>query len=462
MYGSVLLNSALVSIIYAMRDDDEDETFLEKYLSRFVTEVVDGLNPLTYIPFFKDIWSAAQGFDIERADMTLITEAIDSLQQLVKVASKDTSDFDEDELAEHKKSVAEALMSIADTISSLVGVPVKNVRRDLKGIINFFRTVTNGNKTTAGSLADIIGGDLKDSIPVWGWFPDESKGDKLYDAIIKGDTAYVDRLKSGYKSDNAYHSAIRTALRENDPRIHEAAVAKDSGKIAEYTRIAKAIIAEGRFKQDDVVAAINAEINLLNKSEPAAAKDKAKGLYEMDDYFAALIGRDKASANAVKEDIIKTAVANGKSRDDAEASFLNSFASGLRERYEDGEVSYNEAINMLVKYGEKTEESAEARVQYWEFKEQYPNYDLSEDAVTKYYAEVEPSGISVKVYYDYSKQRAKCNGVDENGDGRADSGSVKSEVLDVIDSLPITSSQKDVLYYLNGWSASTISEAPWH
>jgi hypothetical protein len=65
------------------------------------------------------------------------------------------------------------------------------------------------------------------------------------------------------------------------------------------------------------------------------------------------------------------------------------------------------------------------------------------------------------VYYDYSKQRAKCKGTDSNGDGKTDSGSVKAEVMRVINALPITRAQKDALYYLNGWSKSTIYEAPW-
>jgi hypothetical protein len=88
--------------------------------------------------------------------------------------------------------------------------------------------------------------------------------------------------------------------------------------------------------------------------------------------------------------------------------------------------------------------------------------DLSEEAVTKYYEDVEPYGIGIDVYYDYSKQKSKCKGTDNNGDGKTDSGSKKAEILQVIDSLPISRSQKDVLYYLNGWSARTIYEAPWH
>jgi uncharacterized protein (UPF0147 family)/DNA-binding phage protein len=468
VYGSVILNSALVSIVYAMRDDDDDETFIEKYLSRFTTEIIDGVIPVTYIPFFKDVWSLLQGFDVERADMSLINDVIDSIQQMFKVVSKDTSDMDEDELADHKKAVTAAIFSITDNISSLVGVPVKNVRRDINGIINAFKTIrkdVNERDTTAGSLVDNILEDAKDSVPVWGWFPDESKGDKLYDAIIKGDTAYIDRLKSAYKSDTAYQSAIRKALRDNDTRIKQAAEARYNGDIAGYMKIAKEIIAEGNFKQDDIVSAINSEINALKKGEgtsESTTSNKVKSIYEVGDYYAALDGRDQATAYVVKEDIIKTDIANGKDREEAEADFNSRFASYLRDQYEVGNISDYEVHNMLVTYGGKSSEDAYSKIQYWDFKKRYPDYDLSEEAVKKYYSDVEPYGIGIGVYYNYSKQRAKCKGVDANGDGKTDSGSVKYEVMKVINSLPITYEQKDALYYLNGWSASTIWEAPWH
>ena len=197
-------------------------------------------------------------------------------------------------------------------------------------------------------------------------------------------------------------------------------------------------------------------------SESTTSSNKVTSIYKVDDYYAALVGRDQATAYVVKEDLIKTDVANGKDREEAEADFNSKFASHLRDLYEAGELSDYEAQEMLVNYGGKSYEDAYSKVQYWEFKKNYPDYDLSEEAVKKYYNEVEPYGIGIDVYYDYSKQRAKCKGVDANGDGKTDSGSVKSEVMQVINSLPLTYQQKDALYYLNGWSASTIWEAPWH
>lgn len=466
VYGSVLLNSVLVSLVYAARDDDEDETYLEKYLSRLVTEVVDGVNPLTYLPFVKDIWSIAQGFDVERADMTLIDSLIDSFKQLFTVCSKDTDDMDEEELGAHRESVAGAILSVVDNGASLLGIPEKNLRREIGGAINFIKTLANeSGKMSAGSLGDNIVEDLKDSVPVWGWFPDKSKSDKLYDAIVKGDEKYSDRLMSGYKDQNAVNSALRKALRDNDPRIKEAAEARYNGDIAEYMKIAKEIISEGNFKQDDVVAAVNSEINEIKKRngdvEESAPSDKVVSLYKVDDYFKAIMGGDSASAYAVKYDLIETSIANGKDRDEAEASFNSSLTSHIREKYETGDITEYEAKNMLS-YAGKTAEEADSKIQYWSFQKQYPDYDLTESQVSKYYSDVKPSGISVSVYYDYSKQRAKAQGTDLNGDGKTDSGSVKREVMQIIHSLPISSYQKDALYYLNGWAASTIWEAPWH
>ena len=263
--GSVALNAALVSLIYAMRDDDEDETFAEKYLSRVTTEFLDGINPITYIPFAKDIWSVAQGFDIERADMSLITSLIDALQKTTKVLGKDTSNMDEDALAEHQKQVSEALWSIVDSISSLTGIPEKNIRRDIDGIINLFKTLGRDMDTTYRSLLDNIVEELQASTPVWNWFPGKSKGDKLYDAIVSGDTAYVERLKSGYKTESEYNSAIRKALRENDPRIKEAAEAFIDGDYTKYNALREEIVGEGIFSRQIVTDALKAEYNYLKQ-----------------------------------------------------------------------------------------------------------------------------------------------------------------------------------------------------
>lgn len=456
VYGSVILNSALVSLVYAMRDDDEDETFLEKYLSRFTTEVLDGINPLTDIPFVKDIWSIAQGFDVERADMSLVTDLFDSLQQTIKVIRKDTSDMDEDELAEHKKSIEESVGGIADTISSLFGIPVANVRRDINGIINGFNTIKKDiteRDTTAGSLGDNLLEDVKDSVPVWGWLPDESKGEKLYDAIINGDTAYVDRLKSSYKSDNAINSAIRKALRENDPRIEEAATAVVNGDFEKYSEIFDTLVGEGNFTKKDIKSAIDSAVGDMTEKEESSDSgvSKEESKYEMDYIFTEILDGDIVMAYAMKEDLIRTAIANGKDRDEAEATFNNSFTSGVKKRYEEGDITDSKAKSILMNFGGKTEIQATSKVQYWEYTQNNPDKSVSDSWFVKYNEEIATSGISVDKYIDYKLRSKGIEGEDK-----------KARLMAVINSLSISSSQKDALYFAEGWAESKLYEAPWH
>lgn len=463
--GSVAINGLVSAMVYALRDDDEDETFLEKYLSSATTEVLDGLNPLTYIPFVKDAYSLFQGYKVERTDMALIKDVVEAIDDFYNVLDPEAYEgMSRKEIAQH---IYDNSVPLLTSICDMFGLPVGNVLRDAEAII------INDNVPMSQTSSKAIGYAFEEGVlntlpkiaqKVIGT---DSKQDKLYDAIVDGDTAYVDRMKSGYKDEKAYEAAVRKALRDNDSRIREAAEARISGDIAEYARIVKEIKAEGFFSQDTIVASVNAEIGAINKGESSASKNSAtenkeSSIHTMDDYFASIVGGDQATAYVVKEDIIKTDVANGKDRDEAEDNFNSKFASHVREQYEDGYISDYDAEKMLVNYGGKSEQDAASKVQYWSFKQEYPDYDdLSEEAVDKYYNDVEPHGISIHVYYDYSKQRSKCKGTDKNGDGKTDSGSVKKEVLQVINSLPITKAQKDALYYINGWSSRTIYEAPW-
>ncbi len=335
VYGSMILNAALVSFVYAMRDDDEDETFWEKYLSQMTVEVLDGFNPLTYIPIVKDIWSIMQGFDVERADMSLIADLVDAMQKAAAVISKDTSDMEENELEEHRKQISESLWEIGESIASLTGLPVKNIRRDINGVINFFQTLSadnKGRKTTANSLVDAIQAEGQAATPVVGWLPGESKKDKLYDAIINGDADYVERIRKTYASEKSYETAVRSIA---------------------------------------------------------------------------------------------------------------------RTKFADGELSADDALEMLTEHGGFDGVEAAEKVAYWNFQDTYAEYsDWSQSAVTKYYDYAKPAGISLEAYDLYRK---KSEGLNR-----------KEDLLEVIDSLPLTDKQKDALYYMNGWAESKLSEAPWH
>ena len=467
VYGSVLVNSLLVSIVYAMRDDDEDETFLEKYFSRATTELIDGINPLTYLPWIKDAWSILQGFDVERSDMSLVNDAGEALTTLVKTLSKDTEDMSEDELAENNKAVAEAWFGVADVVTNLLGVPVKNVRRDAMGMINTITTLktdfTERGLANWEYLKDQLGEAAKDSLPVVGWLPDKSATDKLYDAIISGNDSYRARIEATFKRDTeaktktAIKNAVRKALKENDPRITQMAEAYLDGDFDTVMDLYEQIHSEGRFVHDTIKAAYKSRIGELEKkhgledeAEYTPDEDTADTLYDAEAYYEAVAGGDSDGAAFVKNDMLDYM---------DETDFNSKFRGTVKNHYEDGDLSGDEAEQMLTKHGGQSAQEAWEYVRYWDFKEEYPELELSKSAVNKYYDGYYKDGkqvckgaesfdISLDVYAQYCERKAGY--------------SKKEDIMKVIDELSLTVKQKDALYYLNGWAKSTIGDAPWH
>lgn len=363
---ATVLNNALVAIIYAMRDDDEDETYWEKYLEAFVSGMLDDFNPLTYYPFLKDIWSLLQGYNIERADMSLISDLADAMKTLVKEYSKEDG------------NVAGAWWDLTETVANLGGIPVQNIRREVNGVINFYNTLSQdltGRATTSGSVRDAVQETVRGSLPVIGWVPGETKADKLYDAIISGDTQYVERLKNGYKTDDAYHSAIRKGLRENDGRIREAAIALNEKDLDKYMRIANEIIGEKNFTFDDVSSAIRSEASALAPDDGVTSTSKAKGLFTPKEFSVAVEQGDMAIARSVKADIIETSKKNGKTAEEAEKNFQSEARSQVKELLAEKSVSDSYAEKMLVTFGGYESDEAADRVSEWKYEMEHPELD---------------------------------------------------------------------------------------
>lgn len=316
--ASLLLNSVLSAIVYAGRDDDEDKTYAEKYAKALISEILDSLNPLTMIPFVKDIISICQGYDVERSDMAVISDLYNAFNKL-------SSD---------NYSAWRKIEDFGGAIASLFGLPLKNIMREMRGIYNTVTTFTSGQKTTGRGMGQAI----LEALPG----KDKDKGEQIYDAIISGDKAHEERLRKGYKTPLAAEIAIRTALRENDPRIKKAAEARNRGDISEYSRIARQIIADGHFSQDTVVSAINSEINAMNKVESSAKEDTTvEPIFRAKDINAALENGDTATAKTVISEIISEKVADGKTEKEAKASVKSSVTSYWKPMYLDAYNSGN-------------------------------------------------------------------------------------------------------------------------
>ena len=351
--SSIILNSILVALVYAARDDDEDETYLEKYVGSLTSELLDGFNPLTYIPFVKDIWSIAQGYDVERSDMSVVSNLWSSIEGLF---NENTSGLDK-------------VIDTAGAISSLFGIPLKNILRDAKGMYNLTQTILSGTPTTGAGIGEAVEDAFKSSIPLWDRLHEsDSKADRLYKAILSGDQAHIDRVKATFKDQSAIDSALKSALRANDSRIHDAAQARLDGNISEYTRIAREIIAEGHFSQDIVVAAINSEMNTIKKGESTQTestdtKDEATSIYRADDINIAFDNGDTSLALSIIDELVEMKMANGMDEKKAKSSIRSSMTSYWKPLYKQAYASGNTSEMQRIKqilyksglYGSATE-----------------------------------------------------------------------------------------------------------
>ena len=426
--ASMILNSILVSFVYAGRDDDEDKTYIEKYVGSLTSELIDSFNPLTLIPFVKDIVSIAQGYDVERSDMAVITDLFNAWKKLSS-----------DNLSVYRK-----VEGFGGTIASIFGLPLKNIMRDVRGIYNTVKSAVAGPDTTGLGVLDAA----RESLPKWMGGGERSNADQLYAAMLSGDTGHVERLKARFKDDRAFTYAVRDGLVNNDKRITAAAKARAAGNQTEYMRLVREIVNEGHFSQDDVVRAVNYVLNSLTKKESEPAEATKPDTFNIDEYLSEALSGDQAEAELVKREIIAGHVADGKTEDEALKSFNDSFKNtAVKGAFTDGDITMDVAISMLQQYGGVESADAYADVQYWQFKKEHPDIYVVDSWFDSYYMDAEGSGISIDVYMQYRNAKKGVEG--------------KANIMRVIDSMPLSSAQKDALYFGEGWASSTLHEAPW-
>lgn len=137
-----LVNAAVQSLIDAIRDDDEDKKYWERWLTAFsgisgdeetVSEIIknvlmkgnaaDNMNPLGRIPFAADIWSLIQGYSVDRMDMSAVSDFIDAASTFAKNIGGDG-----------RYTQAYAAKQLLAAASKVFGVSAFNVTRDAWGI----------------------------------------------------------------------------------------------------------------------------------------------------------------------------------------------------------------------------------------------------------------------------------------------------------------------------------------
>lgn len=180
-----VVNAAVQSFMDAFRDKkDDDTTYWERWLEDYKDNVIDNLNPIQLIPYFKDVFSIAQGYDVNRLDMQGLSKLFAGVKNVQKYAT------DADYRENH--TWLEAAESLMSGISSVTGIPIYNVERDFKAIYN----------TTTGKY---LGGIKRKN---------SRQYERMLDAYLSGDNAAYKEIEGELKEKGLEKKEITSKVKK--------------------------------------------------------------------------------------------------------------------------------------------------------------------------------------------------------------------------------------------------------
>ena len=207
--NSAFVNSLLKSIATAMRKggDDDDRTYLERYLGDVTGNFMEDISPngiLNLIPYARDIASIFSGYSVKRSDME-VTEN-------VKNAWKT--------LQNPKASVEDKMQSTLGAVGYMLGVPVKNLWRDIEGVYRTFFETTPLSETSGRDIKYTVLDNLEYQIfgdVVKIEWDDSRKAyyNRMVDALMEGDLDKYEELH-GYEEETnrVKGTTIKTGIKE--------------------------------------------------------------------------------------------------------------------------------------------------------------------------------------------------------------------------------------------------------
>lgn len=137
-----VVNALAQSLIDAMRDDDEDKKYWERFRAAFTgisgdeetpwekawNAIMEGnvgsnMNPLGQIPFVKDALSIMQGYDVSRTEMEIVSDLIQAGQTAIQSAD-----------GQGNRTRVYALKELLAAGAKMFGIPASNLARDMWGL----------------------------------------------------------------------------------------------------------------------------------------------------------------------------------------------------------------------------------------------------------------------------------------------------------------------------------------
>lgn len=245
--------AAAAGLVDMLRDDDDDETLLEKWLQAFrgdfteaesVSDYIlaaigsnlgNSFNPLGYIPYMRDVFSVIQGYTVERTDISWLNDLVKSGKNLMRYMEGDSN-----------YTLNAVLMDAAGSLSKATGIPINSAKRDILAIKNTIVNYTLGLDAQYENqkLTYDVGSEKNISMYVKMMLEAKMSGNeqiatRIYNDMVNGGI-------SNEKIDNKIKTEQVKAIKE-EPEAMEAARAYNEGRVDDYTRNVEALAKKGYF-----------------------------------------------------------------------------------------------------------------------------------------------------------------------------------------------------------------------
>ena len=253
--ASSVATACAAGLVDAMRDDDDDDTFLEKWKKAVVGDyskaetpkdyimatlsnnIADNLNPMGMIPYLRDGWSLLQGYDINRTDFDWLNDIMKNIKRWEQFAA-----------GESEYTLASLLLNTTGTISKMTGVPIGSAERDLKALTNWVVLHIIGDdemKFNYKKLSKDVGSEKNASYYAERMLKAKFSGNddlatRIYNEMIAAGV-------SNEKIDNKLESKEKKLLKE-EPETTEGAEAYAAGDYNGYMNAIDSLTAKGYGK----------------------------------------------------------------------------------------------------------------------------------------------------------------------------------------------------------------------
>ena len=423
---SAVILAGVQAVADAMRDDDDYETFIEKWLEAFGGNVVDEIMPINKLPILADFYDLAKelisifGVDTYgNPPQSVFMQWYDSLVNGVEIL------YDKISGEDTNYTWYGGIYKLLQAVSGMAGLPMAAATREI---------ITAWNN---------IVGAMAPSLKV-----------KTYDPGDKNEIKYA--YQDGYLTfEEAVAELIEQELVDNEYEAYFTVSGWEAGDgYSRYDSIYDAVRNGGDLKaaMADLTSHGYTEKDIYSKVKSKVGEWYRGGEVSKAQAMSMLEKYTDMDSDEITEAVNKwsAVVVTGIEYDD------------IGDEFTAGNITASRAIEMYMRYGGMTKEKAAEKVSVLSFVMEHPNLEeISSAAVNAYTTYCEPYGIEAEVFYDIWQYNSSVS-ADVDASGKAISGSKKAKVLAYINSMSLSARQKDSLYYAFGWAQSTINEAPWH